>query len=470
MRPTSPAETETVHRPDTPGSLARQRLAAGSIDLAIVAAPLVAGWLLLGSVGAGQADRAVFGGAAVAAAVALWVWNRGYREGLRGQGFGKARMGLLVRDRTTGGPLGLRAALGPRRTAETVPVAGALDDGFAPRAVDASRAAVRRRRLWGLLGLAALLLLAVLAGIAVGARPLELGQVVHAVFTPSHTETDQLVQTLRIPRTLLGVLVGVALGVAGALIQGHTRNPLADSGLLGLNAGAAFLVVLGIHLWGLTAPGQYLWLAFAGTLIASVVVFAFSSAGGGGPLTLVLAGAAVSFFLQALTNALVLLDPRSLDGYRFWVVGSLAGRGPDVLWQVLPFALVGLALACANTPSLNMLGLGDDMARGLGTNVLASRVVGIAAITLLVGAATAAAGPIAFVGLVAPHVVRTITGPDYRWLVPYAGVVGAIMVLVADVVGRVVARPGELQVGIVLAVLGAPFFIALVRRRKLVGL
>ncbi|OOL27194.1 iron ABC transporter permease, partial [Rhodococcus rhodochrous] len=341
-----------------------------------------------------------------------------------------------------------------------------------PRAADTSVAALRRRRLLGLLAIGVVLGVVLLAGIAVGARPMTIAEVVHALTVDDGSDTDVIVHTLRIPRTVLGLVVGIALGVAGALIQGHTRNPLADAGLLGLNAGAAFLVVLSIYLLGMSTPAQYLWFAFAGSLAASLVVFGLSSLGGGraGPLSLALAGAAVAFFLQAMTHAVVLLDQTTLDGYRFWIVGSVAGRDLEVLWQVLPFLAAGLVVAVANTPGLNVLGLGEDVARSLGTNVVAARTVGIVAITLLTGAATAACGPIAFIGLVVPHVARAVTGPDYRWLVPYSGLLGGALLVLADVIGRIVVRPGELQVGIVLALMGAPFFIALVRRRRLVAL
>ncbi|KXF51711.1 iron ABC transporter permease [Rhodococcus sp. SC4] len=348
----------------------------------------------------------------------------------------------------------------------------ASDEGFTVREKDVSVAAIRRRRLVGLGVLVVLLGLVLLASVAVGARPLSFAEIFHALFDADGSQTDIIVRTLRGPRTALGLIVGMALGVAGALIQGHTRNPLADAGLLGLNAGAAFLVVLSMYLFGFSAPSEYLWFAFAGSFAASVVVFGLSSIGNGAasPLSLALAGAAVAFFLQAMTNAIIIVDQSSLDSYRFWVVGSVAGRGFDVLWQVLPFLVVGLILALVSTPGLNVLSLGEDVARSLGTNIAASRALGIVAITLLTGAATAACGPIAFIGLVVPHVARAITGPDYRWLVPYAGLLGGVMLVTADVIGRVVVRPGELQVGIVLAVFGAPFFIALVRRRKLASL
>jgi len=282
-------------------------------------------------------------------------------------------------------------------------------------------------------------------------------------------EDDIIVRSLRIPRTLLGILVGVALGVAGALMQGHTRNPLADPGLLGVNAGAAFLVVVGIYALGMTSLFSYVWFAFAGAFAASVLVFLLGSLGRGGPtpVTLALAGVALAALLQALTSALVLSDTQTLDAYRFWAVGAIAGRDTSITVQVAPFLAAGLILAVANAPGLNLLSLGEDVARGLGQRVVLTRCTGLAAITLLTGAAVAACGPMWFLGLVAPHVARAFTGPDYRWLLPASGLAGAVLLLVADVIGRLVVRPGELQVGIVLALIGAPFFIALVRRRRL---
>ncbi|WP_024804716.1 iron ABC transporter permease [Nocardia sp. BMG51109] len=337
-----------------------------------------------------------------------------------------------------------------------------------------------RHRVAGLLILTMLLLVAVAAGIAVGARSLSLDTVYHALTCPGGwplscpavTPEDQIVRELRLPRTGLALITGLALGIAGALIQGYTRNPLADAGLLGLNAGAAFLAALSIHLFALTRPEQYIWFAFAGALIAGVVVFAASSAGGGtaSPLGLVLAGAAVTALLQALTNAVVLLDPAALDTYRYWVVGTVAGHDANVLVQVLPFLALGTVLALLAAPGLNALGLGEDVARGLGVNVGRNRALGLAAVVLLTGAATAAVGPISFLGLVVPHLARLFTGPDHRWLLPYSGLLGALLLLLADIVGRLVARPGELQTGIVLAAVGAPCFIWFVRRRKAVGL
>ncbi|KQS59180.1 iron ABC transporter permease [Geodermatophilus sp. Leaf369] len=328
-------------------------------------------------------------------------------------------------------------------------------------------------RIGGLWLLLALTVVVCGLSIAVGTRAIGLGTVWQAL-TDNGFPGDEavVIRELRVPRTLLGILVGLSLGVAGALMQGHTRNPLGDPGLLGVAAGASAAVVLAIFVLGVTTPAGYVWFAFGGALAGSVAVFAIGSSGRGGatPVSLALAGAALSALLYALVRAVLVSDSQTLDSFRFWVVGSLAGRDASIAWQVLPFIVVGLVLAVVNAPALNLLGLGEDVARGLGQNVLLARVVGIASITLLTGAATAACGPIGFVGLVVPHVARALTGPDHRWLIPYSALLGVILLLTADVVGRIVVRPGELQVGIVLALVGAPFFIALVRRKRLVGL
>jgi iron complex transport system permease protein len=255
-------------------------------------------------------------------------------------------------------------------------------------------------------------------------------------------------------------------------MQGVTRNPLADPGLLGIEAGAALAVVVGIHSFGIGSLTGYVWFAFAGAGAASVVVYAIGSMGRGGatPVKLALTGSAVSALLASLTSAVLLLDVETLDEYRFWVVGSLAGRDEVVVWQVAPFLVVGTLLALGSARSLNALSLGDDVARSLGQRVQLARLVAALAVVVLCGAATAAAGPIGFVGLTVPHIARAICGPDYRWILPWSLVLAPTLLLGADVIGRVVARPGEVQVGIVTALVGAPFFVALVRRRKLAEL
>jgi len=329
----------------------------------------------------------------------------------------------------------------------------------------------RGRRLLGLTLLLAVLVGCGLLSAAVGAKPIPLGTVWDALVTPDLGLSDHIVvRSLRIPRTVLGLIAGAALGLAGALMQGHTRNPLADPGILGVNAGAAFLVVIGIYVFEVTDPLGYVWFAFAGAAVASAAVFVLGSVGRGGPtpVTLALAGSAVAALLAALTSAVILVDVATLDAYRFWAVGSLAGRDGEVLTNVVWFLAAGALIALAGAPALNALSLGDDVARSLGHSVKRTRVLGIVAITLLTGGATAACGPITFVGLVVPHIVRTFTGPDYRWLLPASALSGSVLLLVGDVLGRVLVRPGELQVGIVLALVGAPFFIYLVRKRKMV--
>ncbi|MFB9454278.1 FecCD family ABC transporter permease [Streptomyces antimycoticus] len=334
----------------------------------------------------------------------------------------------------------------------------------------------RRRRVVGLGTLVAVLVIAAAVSLAVGARALSPAEVWHGLFAAPDsdqrlTEIRLIVRTVRMPRTVLAIVAGIALGVGGALIQGYTRNPIADTGLLGVNSGASFAVVSVIAVFGFADPFQYVWFAFLGAAGSGVVVFGLASIGrgAGNPLTLALAGQGITVFLAAMTTAVALSDQASLNALRFWNAGSVAGVGFDVIWPVALFIAVGLVLAVTTLPALNLLNLGDDVARGLGVNIALSRTIGIAAITLLAGAATAACGPIAFLGLMVAHVARYLTGPDYRWLVPYAGLLGAVVLLLCDIVGRLVVRPGELDAGVVVALLGAPFFAALVWLGKFKG-
>ncbi|MFI6866932.1 FecCD family ABC transporter permease [Nocardia sp. NPDC050406] len=340
------------------------------------------------------------------------------------------------------------------------------------------RRAPRRRRVIGLSLLVCALLVGVAASLAVGAHSIALGTVWTALFDRFTTDAADIaamtpdraarndaaitIRTLRLPRTLLAIAAGAALGTAGALIQGHTRNPIADPGLLGVNAGAAFAVVVAVAALGLRSPSAYVWFALAGAGLAAVLVFGLAQAADGGPLTLVLVGSGLTLFLSALTSATVLSDTNALNVFRFWNTGSIAARGFDVLWVTLPLILLGLILAFAQAGVINMLNLGEDVARGVGVDIVRSRLLGLLALTLLAGAATAACGAIAFVGLMVPHLVRRLTGPDHRWLLPYAALAGAVLVLLADIAGRMVMRPGEIPVGTMLALLGAPCFVALV--------
>jgi iron complex transport system permease protein len=339
----------------------------------------------------------------------------------------------------------------------------------APAGAPPGRPDVRRGTVRGIVGLALLLAFTALLSLAIGSRSIPLTTVVDVLFRPDGSDASTIVHGLRIPRTVLAIAVGVSLGVAGALMQGHTRNPLADPGLLGVEAGAAFAVVIGIFVFGVTDLTGYAWFSLVGAGLAAAAVFAIGSTRGGpDPVSLVLAGAAVSALLLALTQAVVLRDIDTLDAYRFWAVGSVAGRGTDVFWQVLPFIAVGLVLAAMSASTLNLLQLGDDVAASLGLRPMRHKMIGVLGVMMLTGAATAACGPVGFVGLVVPHVARFLAGVDYRWVIPYSGLIGGLLVVLADIIGRVVVRPAELQVGIVMALIGGPVFIVLVRRNRMV--
>lgn len=326
-------------------------------------------------------------------------------------------------------------------------------------------------RVVGLLVLVAAAALACLLSVAVGARPVPLGAVLDVLLRPDGGQESVVVHELRLPRTLLGVVVGAALGMAGVLVQGLTRNPLADPAILGISAGAAFAVVVGIHLAGVATYTGYVWLALAGAALAGAGVHALGTRGRGGasPTGLVLAGAAAAALLTACTSAVVLTDAATLDEYRFWAVGSLAGRDAALTRLVLPFVLAGALLAAVCARGLDLLALGDDVARSLGVAVGRTRLLAAGAAVVLTGGAVAACGPIAFVALVVPHLARAGTGPDHRWLLAWSAALGPVLLLGADVLGRVVARPAEVPVGVMTALVGAPVFIALVRRRRLVG-
>jgi iron complex transport system permease protein len=342
---------------------------------------------------------------------------------------------------------------------------------LSPAAPPGSRARVRARGA-GLVLALGMLAFAALLSLAVGARSIPLGEVIDALRHGGSSENAAIVTDIRVPRTLLGLVVGVALGLAGALMQALTRNPLADPGLLGINAGAAAAVVVAIGLLGVTGTTAYVWFAFLGAAVAALAVYAVGSAGRGGatPVRLALAGTALSAALVAVIYGVTLTDERLLQQYNLWSIGALGGRGRTELNAVLPFVAVGAVTALLLARPLNALALGDDSARSLGAHVGRTRLAGAAAITLLCGAATAAAGPIWFLGLTVPHAARAICGPDQRWVLAYSAVFGAVLLLVADVLGRVVVRPSELQAGLMLAWVGAPLFIVLVRRKRIAAL
>jgi len=373
----------------------------------------------------------------------------------------------------------------------------------APPARRAHSTAAPRTLVLGLVGLLVVLVLVSVLSIVVGARSVGLGVVLDALRDYQPADPAHQVVGSRLTRLVAGLLVGAGLGLAGVLLQGVARNPLADPGLLGINAGSALALVCAIALLGISSPLAFVWFAFAGALVVAVVVYAIASLGrdGATPVKLALAGAAIgavltslttailltdvaSFdryrfwtvgslagaaigaVLTSLTTAILLTDVASFDRYRFWTVGSLAGRRMDLVAHLAPFIVVGVVLTLCTGRLLNTLSLGDDVARGLGMRVGTARMAAGAVAVVLCGAATAIAGPLWFVGLLVPHLARLLVGPDHRWVLPYSLLLGPTLLLIADVLGRVVAPPGELQVGVVLSFIGAPFLIALIRRRR----
>ncbi|GAB3957987.1 iron chelate uptake ABC transporter family permease subunit [Micromonospora vulcania] len=313
------------------------------------------------------------------------------------------------------------------------------------------------------------LLLTVLASFALGSRQLGVDQVWHALVAPDGGDASTIVRELRIPRTALGLAVGLALAVAGVLFQALTRN-LAEPRILGISAGASFGVVLAISVFGVSTLAGYVWFGITGALLAGLLVFAIATRAreGASPVTLALVGAALDASLASGVYALLSIDARTFEEYRFWVVGGLAGRDLSVTAQVLPFVLTGLLLAALVARGLDALALGDDVARGLGHRVGLVRLGGGLAAVLLTGAAVAAAGPVAFVGLAVPHLARALVGADHRWTLAVSALLGPALLLGADIVGRIIAPPGEIPAGIVTALIGAPLLAVLVRRAKVV--
>ncbi|WP_263633542.1 iron chelate uptake ABC transporter family permease subunit [Streptomyces sp. 7G] len=323
--------------------------------------------------------------------------------------------------------------------------------------------------------LAARLAVLCLLSIGLGALSIPPGDVIKALTgQPTGPRIEDVIWSVRIPRTALGLAAGAALGLSGCVMQALTRNPLADPGILGVSAGAAFAIVIAAGVAGIGSLFGYIWFAFAGAMAASVVVYLLGRMGRSGstPVKLALAGVAVTAVLSSLTSAVVLTDPAALDRFRFWSAGSLADQDASTVLRILPFLGLGALLALASAPALNSLALGDDVAASLGRKLGLVRLQGVVAVTLLTGAAVAVIGPVVFIGLVVPHVARVLAqyaglGPDHRWLLPLSAALAAGLLLGADILGRVIARPVEVQAGIIVAFIGGPFFIALVRRRRL---
>jgi iron complex transport system permease protein len=327
-------------------------------------------------------------------------------------------------------------------------------------------------RLTWLVVILVVLVVVVVLSLSIGSRGIPPATVWEALFGRGAEADVTVILQGRVPRTLAGLLVGAGLGVAGALIQAVTRNPLADPGILGVSFGAAFAIAIAVGVFGITAPLGYVWFGLGGALVTTVAVYLIGSAGRGSvnPLQITLAGVALGAVLSGIISAMLLANPKGFNAMIAWRAGSLQDRSWDAIAVATPFVLVGIVLALALGRALNAVALGDDLAGSLGASVTTTRVVSLLAITLLAGAATAVAGPIAFVGLMIPHLARWIVGPDQRWIIGYSLFLAPILLLVADIIGRVILWPAELQVGIVTAFLGAPVLIVLVRRTKVSGL
>lgn len=328
-----------------------------------------------------------------------------------------------------------------------------------------------RRRFIALAAGAVLLVLACIASMAIGSRSVPLSDMLDAMrFYDGTKDSHLVIWTLRLPRTIIAALAGASLGVAGAIMQAVTRNPLAEPGLLGINAGAAVAVVAGVSVFGLSSMTHYVWCGFAGAGLAGSAVFLLGRAheAGTNPVRLVLAGAGLSVVLGSVSGIVLINAPlASLDVFRTWSAGSVEGRGMDVASVLSLATMAGLLLAFAIAGNLNMVALGEDLSKSLGTNVQFTWAVASLAVMILAGAATAAAGPIGFVGLLAAHIARAMMGPDQRWILPCSALFAAILLLVSDVLGRVIAAPSEVAAGIVATLLGGPFLIVAARRFRL---
>lgn len=312
------------------------------------------------------------------------------------------------------------------------------------------------------------LLFCALLSVAYGSKAVSFQTVFRSLFHFATDSFDASVVQARIPRTVFGILAGAALAVSGSVMQAVTRNPIADPSILGVNTGASLFVVCGIAFFHISSGNQYIWLAFAGASITAVLVYGLASAGheGATPVKLALAGAAASTALQSLVNTVMLPNTQVMNQFRFWRTGSISGAAWSDIRLLLPYFLTGFILCIFLASSLNTLALGDEAATGLGLNVPLIRAVSTVASVLLCASTTALAGPISFIGLMIPHLVRLLLGSDMRRIIPVSAVCGSCLLLIADVLGRVLGRPGELESGIITTLIGAPVFVFIIRKVK----
>ncbi|MCU0570448.1 MAG: iron ABC transporter permease [Oculatellaceae cyanobacterium Prado106] len=337
-----------------------------------------------------------------------------------------------------------------------------------------SAAAVHRSLLsrWLGLGLGLLMLVGcLLISVSLGAADIDLGTIWRSLIAFDGSTPHLIITTVRLPRVLISLIVGAALGVAGALTQGLSRNALADPGILGITEGATFAVVATTFLTGSASVQVYTWVAFGGGAIAAIAVYTLGSVGRSGmtPLKLILAGTVLTYLMASITTGILILNQRTLEEIRFWLAGSVAGRDVNILLAVLPYVCIGLVLAFGIGRQITALTLGEEVAQGLGLRTGWVKAIASIVVVLLAGSSVALAGPIGFVGLVIPHMVRFWVGVDYRWILPYSAIWGAALLSIADLVARLVIRPQELPVGIMMAILGAPFFVYLARSKVAKG-
>jgi iron complex transport system permease protein len=319
----------------------------------------------------------------------------------------------------------------------------------------------------GLIAGCLMLLACLVVSVSYGAADISWQTVYESLISFDNSREHLIIRTLRLPRSLLAIIVGASISTAGAIMQGITRNPLADPGILGINAGAAFAVVIAIFLFGASSPSLYVWYALAGAGITAVSVYFLAALGRSGitPLNLTIAGAAIATFLASLTTAILIVSQKTLEEIRFWLAGSLAGANEGLILQILPYFCLGMILTLIISQQITILSLGEDVARGLGQNTAWVKILAAICVLLLDGSAVAIAGSIGFIGLVVPHLVRFWVGVDYRWILPYSAVFGAILLLISDVIARLIAQPQEIPVGIMTALVGAPFFIYLAKTK-----
>ncbi|MBE6087731.1 FecCD family ABC transporter permease [Clostridium beijerinckii] len=328
---------------------------------------------------------------------------------------------------------------------------------------------MRFRKTVGIyLGSIFLLGICVVISLAFGSKNIGISQAINALLNSDDTSFAALVVRERVPRTIFSIMAGASLGISGALMQSITRNPIADPSILGVNTGASLFVVIGIAFFNINSANEYIWIALVGAGITSIFVYTIASIGSGGmtPIKLALAGSATSAVLTSLVSVIILPRSEVIDAYRFWQVGSVSGATWESIHLMLPFLIIGLIISIISAPALDILALGDEVATGLGVNIGIIRIICAIAGVILCGATTAIAGPIGFVGLMIPHSIRLIFGSNLRGLVPMSAIGGAVILTISDVLGRVIGSPGELQVGIITAFLGAPILIIIARKAK----